>query len=135
MCRAVPIVTAVLVILVVGNQQAALALHDSNLDVNTWLTQSNTTATSIDLNKGPVSPSLAAGEVIPGVAEEEEETATAAEDPSAEPVTPTATDDEQDNEDEITPSDEEADTDEDQEEDEDEDEDEEDTEEDENSEE
>lgn len=40
----------------------AFAMHDSNLDVNTWLASDNSTQLhTIDLNKGPISPTTATG--------------------------------------------------------------------------
>jgi hypothetical protein len=40
----------------------AFAMHDSNLDVNTWIASDNSTQLhTIDLNKGTPSPSAAAG--------------------------------------------------------------------------
>ena len=48
--RSALIVTAVLVI-VVDIQQTSFALHDSNLDANTWIAQDNSTeVNTIDLN-------------------------------------------------------------------------------------
>jgi hypothetical protein len=60
---------------VTTTHKTTFALHDSHLDVNTWLTQDNTTATTIDLNSGPASPTMPEEEVIPeeGGSEEEEE--------------------------------------------------------------
>jgi hypothetical protein len=41
---------------------AVFAMHDSTLDVNTWIASDNTTQVhTIDLNKGVQSPSAAAG--------------------------------------------------------------------------
>ena len=58
--RSALIVTAVLVI-VVDIQQTSFALHDSNLDVNTWITQDNSTqGSTIDLNT-PINQTVSGG--------------------------------------------------------------------------
>jgi hypothetical protein len=42
------------------------AMHDSTLDVNTWIASDNSTQLhTIDLNKGPVSPTTATGASTP----------------------------------------------------------------------
>ena len=58
----------------------AFAMHDSNLDVNTWLASDNSTQLhTIDLNKGPISSTTATGASTPeettdeSTEEEEEE--------------------------------------------------------------
>ena len=44
----------------------AFAMHDSNLDVNTWLASDNSTQLhTIDLNKGPISSTTATGASTP----------------------------------------------------------------------
>jgi hypothetical protein len=44
----------------------AYAMHDSNLDVDTWIASDNSTQLhTIDLNKGTPSPSAAAGSTTP----------------------------------------------------------------------
>jgi hypothetical protein len=58
--RSALIVTAVLVI-VVDIQQTSFALHDSNLDVNTWIAQDNSTeVNTIDLNT-PINQTVSGG--------------------------------------------------------------------------
>jgi hypothetical protein len=58
--RSALIVTAVLVI-VVDIQQTSFALHDSNLDVNTWIAQDNSTqGSTIDLNT-PINQTVSGG--------------------------------------------------------------------------
>ena len=67
-------------------------MHDSTLDVNTWIARNNTTQLhTIDLNNGPISPPDTAGASTP--------------DPTPGPVTPIDEDEEQasnDDEDEDT---------------------------------
>ena len=58
----------------------AFAMHDSNLDVNTWLASDNSTQLhTIDLNKGPISSTTATGASTPeqttGESTEEEDAA------------------------------------------------------------
>jgi ribosomal protein L12E/L44/L45/RPP1/RPP2 len=58
--RSALIVTAVLVI-VVDIQQTSFALHDSNLDANTWIAQDNSTeVNTIDLNT-PINQTVSGG--------------------------------------------------------------------------
>jgi hypothetical protein len=67
----------------------ASAMHDSTLDVNTWIASNNSTQLhTIDLNKGPISPPTA------GATTPEETTGVATQDPTPGPITPTASDDE-----------------------------------------
>lgn len=75
------IVTAVLVIQLACTNQGVLAMHDSTLDVNTWIASNNSTQlNTIDLNSGPVSPTATTGG---GETEEEEEVEEEPEEPSA----------------------------------------------------
>ena len=54
------VVTAVLVI-VLNTQQTSFALHDSNLDANTWIAQDNSTeVNTIDLNT-PINQTVSGG--------------------------------------------------------------------------
>jgi hypothetical protein len=49
-----------------GTYQAVLAMHDSQLDVNTWFANDNVTELhTIDLNNGPVSPKATTGGITP----------------------------------------------------------------------
>ena len=49
-----------------GAFHAVVAMHDSHLDVNTWIASDNVTEVhTMDLNNGPVSPSSAIGETTP----------------------------------------------------------------------
>ncbi len=60
--RSALIVTAVLV-MVVDIQQTSFALHDSNLDANTWIAQDNSTeVNTIDLNT-PINQTVSGGVV------------------------------------------------------------------------
>ena len=74
------------------NFVSAFAMHDSTLDVNTWIASNNSTQLqTTDLNKGPVSPTTSTA------------ANTAEETPSPSVVTPTTPDedgDDVDNEDE-----------------------------------
>lgn len=73
------IVTAVtILILIISSQQqlVVFAMHDSTLDVNTWIANDNSTQLhTIDLNNGPVSSTSTAegGETEEGDITEEEE--------------------------------------------------------------
>lgn len=54
----VSVIAVTILILTISLQQQVVvfAMHDSNLDVNTWLSSDNSTQLhTIDLNKGPVS--------------------------------------------------------------------------------
>jgi hypothetical protein len=69
----------------------ASAMHDSNLDVNTWIARNNSTQLhTIDLNKGPISPPTA------GATAPEETTGVTTQDPTPEPITPTSLDEDED---------------------------------------
>ena len=69
----------------------ASAMHDSTLDVNTWIASNNSTQLhTIDLNKGPISPPTA------GATAPEETTGVTTQDPTPEPVTPTSLDEDED---------------------------------------
>ena len=66
-------------------------MHDSNLDVNTWIARNNSTQLhTIDLNKGPISPPTA------GATAPEETTGVTTQDPTPGPVTPTSLDEDED---------------------------------------
>jgi hypothetical protein len=44
------------------NFTSVVAMHDSTLDVNTWIASDNSTQLhTTDLNRGPISPAVAAG--------------------------------------------------------------------------
>lgn len=67
----VPVILAIVFLLVIASQQRGtiFAMHDSNLDVNTWIASDNSTQLhTMDLNSGTMSPSATAG----GEAEEDE---------------------------------------------------------------
>jgi hypothetical protein len=69
----------------------ASAMHDSNLDVNTWIARNNSTQLyTIDLNKGSISPPTA------GATAPEETTGVTTQDPAPGPVTPTSLDEDED---------------------------------------
>jgi hypothetical protein len=69
----------------------ASAMHDSNLDVNTWIARNNSTQLhTIDLNTGPISPPTA------GATAPEETTGVTTQDPTPGPVTPTSLDEDED---------------------------------------
>jgi len=69
----------------------ASAMHDSTLDVNTWIASNNSTQLhTIDLNKGPISPPTA------GATTPEETTGVTTQDPTPGPVTPTSLDEDED---------------------------------------
>ena len=68
----------------------ASAMHDSTLDVNTWIASNNSKLHTIDLNKGPISPPTA------GATAPEETTGVTTQDPTPEPVTPTSLDEDED---------------------------------------
>ena len=68
----VPVISAIVFLLIIASQQLGtiFAMHDSNLDVNTWIAIDNSTQVhTMDLNNGPMSPSATAAE---GEAEEDE---------------------------------------------------------------
>lgn len=45
-----------------ANIASVFAMHDSNLDVNTWIASDNSTQLqTTDLNRGPISPALNTG--------------------------------------------------------------------------
>jgi len=68
----------------------ASAMHDSTLDVNTWIASNNSTQLhTIDLNKGPISPPTA------GATAPEETTGVTTLDPAPGPVTPTSPDEDE----------------------------------------
>ena len=55
---------ALMVMMVFGgvNFISVVAMHDSTLDVNTWLAGDNSTQLhTTDLNRGPISPAVSAG--------------------------------------------------------------------------
>ena len=55
---------ALMVMMVFGgvNFISAVAMHDSTLDVNTWIASDNSTQLhTTDLNRGPISPVVSAG--------------------------------------------------------------------------
>lgn len=55
---------ALMVMMVLGgvNFISAVAMHDSTLDVNTWIASDNSTQLhTTDLNRGPISPAVSAG--------------------------------------------------------------------------
>lgn len=55
---------ALMVMMVFGgvNFISAVAMHDSTLDVNTWIASDNSTQLhTTDLNRGPISPAVSAG--------------------------------------------------------------------------
>jgi hypothetical protein len=55
---------ALMVMMVFGgvNFIPVVAMHDSTLDVNTWIASDNSTQLhTTDLNRGPISPAVAAG--------------------------------------------------------------------------
>ena len=68
----------------------ASAMHDSTLDVNTWIASNNIKLHTIDLNKGPISPPTA------GATAPEETTGVTTLDPAPGPVTPTSPDEDED---------------------------------------
>jgi hypothetical protein len=69
----------------------ASAMHDSNLDVNTWIARNNSTQLhTIDLNEGPISPPTA------GATAPEETTGVTTQDPTPGPATPTSLDEDED---------------------------------------
>lgn len=68
----------------------ASAMHDSTLDVNTWIASNNSKLHTIDLNKGPISPPTA------GATAREETTGVTTLDPAPGPVTPTSPDEDED---------------------------------------
>jgi hypothetical protein len=100
-------IATLLLITAVGTHQGAFALHDSNLDVNTWITQNGTQAQTINLNQGPVSQPPTEGATVA------EEGAAAEEEPSPpEPATEEEEEeDEEDEEDETTTPEEDEDND------------------------
>ena len=67
----VPVISAIVFLLIIASQQLGIifAMHDSNLNVNTWIAiEQNTQVYTMDLNNGPMSPSVTAE----GEAEEDE---------------------------------------------------------------
>lgn len=55
---------ALMVMMVFGgvNSISVVAIHDSTLDVNTWIASDNSTQLhTTDLNRGPISPAVSAG--------------------------------------------------------------------------
>ena len=54
---------ALMVMMVFGvNLTSVVAMHDSTLDVNTWIASDNSTQLhTTDLNRGPISPAVSAG--------------------------------------------------------------------------
>src|ERR671919_2085846 len=55
---------ALMVMMVFGgvNFASVFAMHDSTLDVNTWIASDNSTQLhTTDLNRGPISPAISAG--------------------------------------------------------------------------
>jgi hypothetical protein len=55
---------ALMVMIVFGgvNFISVVAMHDSTLDVNTWIASDNSTQLhTTDLNRGPISPAVSAG--------------------------------------------------------------------------
>ena len=52
-----------MVMMVFGvNLTSVVAMHDSTLDVNTWIASDNSTQLhTTDLNRGPISPAVSAG--------------------------------------------------------------------------
>ena len=68
---------------------AVFAMHDSTLDVNTWIASDNTTQLhTIDLNKGVQSPSAAAGSIsTPGETVDESTEVTSAVDANGDETT------------------------------------------------
>jgi hypothetical protein len=55
---------ALMVMMVYGgvNFSSVVAMHDSTLDVNTWIASDNSTQLhTTDLNRGPISPAVSAG--------------------------------------------------------------------------
>ena len=54
---------ALMVMMVFGvNFTSVVAMHDSTLDVNTWIASDNSTQLhTTDLNRGPISPAVSAG--------------------------------------------------------------------------
>src|ERR687895_2171242 len=55
---------ALMVMMVIGgiNLASVFAMHDSTLDVNTWIASDNSTQLhTTDLNRGPISPAISAG--------------------------------------------------------------------------
>lgn len=94
---------ALMVMMVFGgvNFISVVAMHDSTLDVNTWIASDNSTQLhTTDLNRGPISPAVSAG------------AATAEDETGPSTVTPTTPDgaeedaDEDEGEDEEEPEDE-----------------------------
>ena len=66
------VISAIVFLLIIASQQhgTIFAMHDSNLDVNTWIASDNSTQLhTMDLNSGTMSPSATAAG---GEAEEDE---------------------------------------------------------------
>ena len=58
------LILALVVMMVFGgvNFISVVAMHDSTLDVNTWIASDNSTQLhTTDLNRGPISPAVSAG--------------------------------------------------------------------------
>ncbi len=58
------LILALMVMMVFGgvNFISVVAMHDSTLDVNTWIASDNSTQLhTTDLNRGPISPAVSAG--------------------------------------------------------------------------
>jgi hypothetical protein len=100
--RSALIVTAVLVI-VVDIQQTSFALHDSNLDANTWIAQDNSTeVNTIDLST-PINQTVSGAAASPDGAAAAEPEPTSTPDDEGEDEEESASDDgEGDEEDEET---------------------------------
>lgn len=59
-----PVLLLALMMMVFGgvNFTSVVAMHDSTLDVNTWIANDNSTQLhTTDLNRGPISPAVSAG--------------------------------------------------------------------------
>ena len=68
----VPVISAIVFLIIIASQQhgTIFAMHDSTLDVNTWIASDNSTQLhTMDLNSGTMSPSATAAG---GEAEEDE---------------------------------------------------------------
>lgn len=85
----VPVISVIVFLLIIASQQhgTIFAMHDSNLDVNTWIASDNSTQlNTMDLNSGTMSPSATAagGEAEEGEVVDEEEVDEENEEPSLE---------------------------------------------------
>jgi len=70
-------VLTVMIVIISSQQSAVFAMHDSTLDVNTWIASDNNTQLhTIDLNKGPTDSTSATTEGVEteggGVTDDEE---------------------------------------------------------------